>query len=91
MDSGNNGGKAPSREVFRFSFSKRTHQDVIDMIESIPRPFRSEYVAKAIRYMAANMEAVFVEKKSHTETVFEQSSIGKQQAEKVDLSKTFKF
>lgn len=79
-----------SREVFRFSFSKKTHQDVIDAIESVPRPFRSEFIARAVRHMLGNMNSVFFGTGSTDYSAVNQKHKAKAGGE-IDISKTFKF
>jgi hypothetical protein len=42
---GSKGGKKP----YRFTLDERRYKDVIAILDSIPKPFRPEYIAEAIR------------------------------------------
>jgi len=38
-----------ARRLFRFSLEENVYKDVIEVIESIPKPFRGHFIAEAIR------------------------------------------
>ena len=40
--------KSPKR-LFRFSLDEKVYKDVIEVIESIPKPFRGHFIAESIR------------------------------------------
>ena len=37
------------RKVYRFSLDKERYGSLIQMLDSIPKPFRGEYIAESIR------------------------------------------
>lgn len=71
------------KKSYRFTFDTNTQQDVINIIESIPKTLRSQYLVEIIRYAHSkllecppvNVSSERVEKK--------------EQVNKVDLSKIF--
>jgi len=54
MKSKAKGKNEEARKMFRVSFHKKEHKDVIDIIERSPKTLRCELVAEAIRYFWNN-------------------------------------
>lgn len=44
-----------SRIVFRFSFDRKHHADVISILESVPKSMRTAFVVEAIRFVSSRL------------------------------------
>lgn len=41
--------KKRERMVYRFSLDKERYEEIIRLLDSLPKPFRGEYIAESIR------------------------------------------
>lgn len=56
-----------SKVIFRFSFDKTHHADVIKILESVPKSMRTIFVVDAIRYSIAQIMQIPVKKLGNLE------------------------
>ncbi len=50
--------KQERRVVFRFSLSMERHWEIIKLLNSIPKPFRGEFIVESIKMARAHLNLV---------------------------------